>query len=62
MKIGDLVKRRPTLECEKNRSGKIPPMMVGTVIYIHPAGRFHVVEFNFNNGKLRESFRNDEVT
>lgn len=62
MKIGDRVNRRPTLKCENNSSSKIPPMMLGTVIYIHPAGRFHVVEFNFNYGNVRESFRNDEVT
>ena len=62
MKIGDRVQCRPTLDGKKERSGKIPPMMAGTVIYIHPRGRFHVVEFNFGGIKLRESFRNDEVT
>jgi hypothetical protein len=31
--------------------------MRGTVVYIHPKGRFHVVEFENSRGdKLRESF------
>ena len=28
----------------------------GTVVYIHPAGRFYVVEFQFGDRAFRESF------
>lgn len=33
----------------------------GTVIYIHPLGRFAVLEFSFPAGKIRESFQLDEL-
>lgn len=33
----------------------------GTVIYIHPLGRFAVLEFSFPTGKIRESFQLDEL-
>ena len=32
----------------------------GTVVYVHPAGRFYTVEFEFPCGRFRESFT--EVT
>lgn len=61
MKIGDKVVRTPhtvgegmpvgTLNSE--HSGR--PMR-GTVVWIHPKGRFHVVEFEVNGRTLRESF------
>lgn len=30
--------------------------MTGTVIYVHPLGRFHAVEFTFEGGSVRECF------
>lgn len=33
-----------------------PKTMTGTVVYIHPARRFYVVEFETETGTFRESF------
>ena len=46
MKIGDRVQRVPA----RRRAYD------GTVIYIHPLGRFHVVAFETRGGTIRESF------
>lgn len=35
---------------------KGPKPMEGRVIYIHPKGRFHTVEFSTMGGPVRESF------
>ncbi len=35
---------------------KRPMPMEGQVVYIHPKGRFHVVEFLTRGGPVRESF------
>lgn len=32
------------------------PMQEGTVIWVHPQGRFHVVEFRFRFGSIRECY------
>lgn len=34
--------------------------MTGTVVYIHPLGRFHIVEFELWGGKVQESFLGTE--
>lgn len=34
--------------------------MKGKVIYIHPQGRYHVVEFELRGGKVRECFKGCE--
>lgn len=55
MKIGDKVTRQvvtmsdPTVK-ENKRT------MTGRVVYIHPEERYHVVEFVFPLGSVRESF------
>ena len=36
--------------------GSKPQAMRGRVIYIHPKGRFHVVEFGEGQYAIRESF------
>lgn len=36
--------------------------MVGTVVYIHPMGRFAVLEFAGPIGKARESFYLEQLT
>lgn len=60
IKVGDKVIRVPQFgEMPKGSSTTVlrrTPMR-GTVVYIHPKGRFHVVEFENERGqKLRESF------
>ena len=36
--------------------------MVGRVVYIHPEGRYAVLEFEGPGGKSRESFPLDQLT
>lgn len=59
MKVGDKVRRTPlTFGVEHplhGRQVKVP--QEGKVVYIHPEGRFHVVEFPMPRNKtVRESF------
>nr|WP_326184234.1 hypothetical protein [uncultured Oscillibacter sp.] len=57
MKLGEIVTRYPETFCElddKARSTRQP--MKGEVVYIHPQGRYHIVEFELRGGKVRESF------
>lgn len=57
VKLGQIVTRYPETFCElddKARSTRQP--MKGTVVYIHPLGRYHVVEFALRGGPVRESF------
>lgn len=49
--IGDIVMRKPISFSEGD--AKNASLMRGKVVWIHPKGRFHVVEFE--NG-IRESF------
>lgn len=63
MKIGDRVQRVPETFGEmeeirdRNRKRKARSRAYdGTVIYIHPLGRFHVVAFETRGGTIRESF------
>jgi hypothetical protein len=30
--------------------------ITGTVVYVHPQGRYHIVEFDMPGGKVREAF------
>lgn len=32
-------------------------MKLGRVVYIHPKGYYHTVEFELNGGHVRESFK-----
>lgn len=51
MKLGDKVMRLPetfTDSGEDKRSLRRP--VVGRVVYIHPQGRYHTVEFELNGG------------
>lgn len=53
--IGDIVIRRPNIFAFKeDKDGGAP--MQGKVVYIHPRGRFHVVEFGVGSEAVRESF------
>lgn len=59
MEVGDKVTRYPTTFENTERDlaeRKIRPL-TGTVVYIHPKKRFHVVEFEVNGEKFKESFQ-----
>ena len=64
VKVGDKVTRTPkTIEqmvlVEGQSFGGVlrAKPVTGTVVYVHPQGRFHVVEFeNLRGDKLRETF------
>ena len=54
VQVGDEVARRPV-----TLTGLDPKQtlrMRGQVVWVHPAGRFYVVEFETPGGPLRESF------
>ena len=44
VKVGDRVKRRINSGME---GGRMLPEEWGTVVYVHPEGRFYTVEFEF---------------
>lgn len=58
MKIGDKVIRTPITFIDPNREKDEPlhKPMVGKVVYIHPQGRFHTVEFQLSLGTIKECF------
>lgn len=43
VRVGDTVQRRPVSFSDSD--AKNARLLRGTVVYVHPAGRFHVVEF-----------------
>ena len=51
LKVGDTVQRRPISFSDSD--AKNARLLRGTVVYIHPDSRFHVVEFEKG---IRESF------
>lgn len=54
VRMGERVRRIPgTLSCAVDKSAR---PMEGRVVYIHPKGRFHTVEFQTMGGPVRESF------
>lgn len=56
--LGDKVMRLPetfTDSGEDKRSLRRP--VAGRVVYIHPKGHYHTVEFELNGGHVRESFK-----
>ena len=57
MKLGDKVSRVPeTLYDTVNLFKGGRREHVGTVVYIHPKGRFYTVEFEIGGEKFRESY------
>lgn len=59
MEIGDKVIRTPITFTDPEKGGRNEPQhkpMKGTVVYIHPEGRYHTVEFELPGGKVRENF------
>lgn len=55
VKVGDIVTREP-ITFSGRESKKCQPQK-GKVVYIHPRGRYHVVEFACEAGTIREAFQ-----
>ncbi len=55
VRVGDTVTRR-AISFSGTSEGYLTKPMTGTVIYVHPLGRFHAVEFTFEGGSVRECF------
>ena len=53
MQVGDRIKARITYGME---GGTLLPSEEGTVVYIHPEGRFYTLQFTFPRGSFRESY------
>lgn len=51
--VGDSVLRQPITFTDSVTDSKVARLMRGTVVWVHPKGRFHVVEFSRG---VRESF------
>ena len=58
LQLGEYVEREPVSFQAPFVAGSTNQreMMVGRVCYIHPLGRFHVVEFQGRSGSVREAF------
>lgn len=57
MKIGQKVRRMPLSLTQTVDNGKQEHRpMTGKVVYIHPQGRYHIVEFEVCGGTVRECF------
>lgn len=54
VKVGDRVKRRVEYGME---GGTTLPAREGTVVYVHPEGRFYTVEFTCDYGGQTRKFR-----
>lgn len=56
-KVGDKVERYPiTFTGDYDKPGKKKRKITGTVVYVHPQGRYHIVEFAVSGGAIREGF------
>ena len=59
---GAEVVRTPQTFYEADAKGKVEHRpMRGRVVYIHPRGLFHTVEFQTRGGAVKESFQGVEV-
>ena len=56
MKLGEKVVRMPETFRDYGEESRTPRAVAGRVTYIHPKGRFHMVEFETPGGVLRECF------
>lgn len=54
VRVGDTVIRRPLFTAKKDITKARP--MSGTVVYVHPKGRYHTVEFRKGSQPIKESF------
>lgn len=63
MKLGDKIKMRcrwteiVNAKYFDNKMQNIHEYATGTVVYLHPRGRYYTLEFNFPCGTFRESFK-----
>lgn len=58
MQVGDKVVRYPTFGDMDRQDGTVSAKAYsGTVVYIHPEKRFHMVEFDLRGQKIRECFQ-----
>lgn len=55
VRVGDIVVRRPVTFYDRD-SAEGTKLVRGRVVYVHPKGRFHVVEFGEGKRAVRESF------
>lgn len=53
IRIGDRMKAHIHYGME---GGSTLPAEEGTVVYVHPEGRFYTLEFRFPKGRFRESY------
>lgn len=61
MELGDRVKRVPeTFGLSEHTGPGARPALTGTVVYIHPKGRYHTVEFQTPGGPVQECFEGVE--
>ena len=67
LQAGDIVKRIPVTfyaidkrEQYKNADGTLKEPRECRVVYVHPLGRYHTVEFETPGGLIRESFKGVE--
>lgn len=56
MKLGEKVVRMPETFRDYGEESRTPRAVAGRITYIHPKGRFHMVEFETPGGALRECF------
>lgn len=61
MKLGDKIKKKVRwVEVQEGPRGRTTMKQhgeaTGTVVYIHPKGRYYTLEFTFSGGTFRESF------
>lgn len=59
LRVGDRVWRLPKTHSQIEKKDSPLTPMSGTVVYIHPEGRYHAVEFESQGGlhRWRESYR-----
>ena len=55
--VGQKVARCPITFSDRENGANSPrKTMSGVVVYVHPQGRYHTVEFELWGGKVKESF------
>lgn len=55
MQVGDKV-RKPLTDITSGNPKTPRPRFTGTVIWVHPEGRFYLAEFRLKAGTVRECF------
>ena len=56
VEIGQTVMCTPGVSLSDNAGAGNKRKVRGTVVYIHPAGRFYIAELDLPGGKVREAF------